>query len=465
MSVIGLVTMAVSVAGAAAVLYLPAARAAAVYLVILLVWPSDVVVNPVGSIRIEPLKFVLPFLLINVLFKEGGLRDFRLNILDAAVIALVLMRLVAATVNIPLQDLLEHQANLLTRGALAYFAIRLAVRTRADLFIVLRASVYAGVFLAVVCIYEALSGFSVYEWAIGMLGGYEWRAPWPARYGFLRAVGSMNNPLAIGLLFSFLAPAALVLHRDPDWPRWKTVVCVPLLGMGVLSTMSSGPLFAALASAGVIAFYPFRRLAPMVAAAAITLGGFWILLGPQLGAASIAEVLSAGAYDADNASYRLGLVEEAVTGGMDDHWLFGYGRVGLGIDDPDSPEFNWQHQDLVNMWIATLVYYGLFGFVPLLLVNVFAFVRLGHCLYAHESPRTDFSVWMLTAAFTGWQVAFLAVAPLLQLGTFYYAMLGLISVLPPVVRDWQEHDIWATDETASTGRRVHVRAPAQPEMA
>lgn len=460
MSVIGLMTLAVSALGAAAALLLPAAPAVAVYLVILIVWPDDVLIQPFGTIELEPIKIIIPFLLINLIFKAGRLRGFRPNVLDLAVAAMVIAEAIAGSVNIPLSDMLEHQGNAFTRTIFAYVALRLAIQTRAELFLVLRAIVYAGAFVAGVCMYESVTGFSLYDWFVLTVGGYEWRTPWPPRLGLHRAVGSFNNPLPMGLLFSFLAPAALILRSDPHWKPWKTVVFVPLLLGGMLSTMSSGPVFAMAATVAVIAFYPFRRLAPVAGAVALTLAAAWVLLAPQLGILTIVDTVSAGAYDAVNASYRARLVEEAFTGGMDGHWLFGYGRVGLGTEDPDSPEFNWKHQDLVNMWVLNLVYFGLFGLISLLLVNLAALGRLGTSLYVYSSPRTDFAVWLVLSGFIGWHVAYMAVAPLAPLSTFHYAVMGIISNMPLIVRDWQGHRIEPVRETVRSIRRAPATAPA-----
>lgn len=460
MSLIGLITVAVALFGVAAALVLPAARAVAVYLVILLVWPAAVLLNPVGTVGLDPTKIIILFLLPSLILKDGRLRGFKPNALDLAIVAMVIAEFVAGAVNIPAADLLEHQGNAITRTVFAYLAIRLGIQTRAELFLMLRAVVYAGGFLACVCLYEMLTGTSMYHWLIMMIGGYEWRTQWPPRFGLYRAVGSFNNPLPMGLFFAFLAPAALILRSDPRWKAWKTILFVPLILGGLVSTMSSGPVFALASAVAVIAFYPFRIVAPLAAAAALTLALGWVLLAPQLGAVSLAEAVSAGTYDPTNASYRARLVEEAFTGGMDDHWVFGFGRVGLGTTEPDSPDFNWVHQDLVNMWILSLVFYGLFGAISLLLVNLCALGRLGMSLYVYSSPKTDFAVWLLLAGFIGWHVAFMAVAPLAPLLTFHYAMIGVISNMPLIVQDWQEQEDEPVHETVWTGRRMPAAASA-----
>lgn len=446
MTAIGLLTAVVSLGGAAAAVALRPAPAIATYLVILIVWPNDVLLQPFGTIEVEPIKFVVPFLLLNVVFKGNALRGFRFNALDLAIIGMVIAEGVAGAVNIPADDFLEHLGNSWLRTVLAYAVLRLGIQTREQWFLVLRACVYAAGFVAAICVYETATGVSFYHWFVATVGGYDWRAPWPPRFGLFRAVGSFNNPLPTGLLFAFLAPVSLMLRHDEKWSPWKTAFFVPLMLAGMFATMSSGPVFAMAAAVAVIAFFPFRRLAPAAGGIGLAVAVGWLLLGPQLGVASVTEVVSAGAYDSVNAGYRARLVEEALTGGMDNHWVFGYGRVGLGTDDPDSPEFNWVHQDLVNMWILNLVFFGLFGLVSLFLVNAAALVRLGIGVYANPSPRTDFAVWLMLSAFIGWQVAFMAVAPLAPLSTFYYAMLGVISNVPLIVSGWQNQAVNRTPE-------------------
>ena len=80
------------------------------------------------------------------------------------------------------------------------------------------------------------------------------------------------------------------------------------------------------------------------------------------------EVPTRFAFSSRNAAYRIGLVYEAFGGGMDGHWVMGYGYVGVGPGN-DNTNFHWHHRDIVNIYIGILARVGLVGLLPYLVVN------------------------------------------------------------------------------------------------
>ena len=409
-----------------------------VYLAIFVLYPQHWSVK-FGSMPTLFVGKVLIFpLMLNLIFKAKRLSGFTLNALDIAMVLLFLGQLTAGLAQGEgLWQVIAEQSHYIATETLSYFAVRLSITSRKDLLSLVKVLAFIAVPLACVAIYESLTGDYIYAKLGYLLSGQKGEMlalRRMVRSGFHRAAVSFGVPIGLGLFFAACLPLVLCLRNDPSWRWWKIVTVITLLFIGVLSTFSSGPLFSVAVSVIILAHYPLRKPFALAIPSAITILVFWQVSASSLGVGAPTDFLHKLAFNPKTADYRVGLVEEAFTGGMKDHWYFGYGVWG-GIEEKNpNLEFNWKHKDVVNIHIAQLVRFGLFGLVPYLAVSLLSFLKLGQAAHVKRYSSDGWIIWCVFAFFVGWQVAFLTVGSIRQIGCLLYMLIGLISNLPSIVR-------------------------------
>jgi hypothetical protein len=408
-----------------------------VYFAIIVLYPQHWTFKFGGMPTLFVGKVLIFPLMLNLVFKAKRLSGFRPNVLDAGVVLLLLGQLTAGLIQgEDLWQVIAEQSHYIATETLGYFAVRLSITSRRDLLFLVKVLALTAMPLACIAIYESLTGDYVYAKLSYLLSGQKEEMlalTGMLRSGFYRAATSFGVPIGLGLFFAACVPLVLCLRNDPSWKWWQMATVIILVSLGLLSTVSGGPLLSFAVSAMVLAYYPLRKSLPVAIPLALGIVVLWQLCAPAWGVAAPTDHLRNLAFNPKNADYRMGLIEEAFTGGMDDHWYFGYGTWGFGEKKP-NPEFNWRHKDLVNIHIGQLVRFGLFGFVPYLAVSLMSFLKLGQAARVKRYSSDTWLIWCVFAFFVGWQVAFLTVGAVRQITCLLYLLTGLISNLPSIVR-------------------------------
>jgi hypothetical protein len=136
------------------------------------------------------------------------------------------------------------------------------------------------------------------------------------------------------------------------------------------------------------------------------------------------HVLTRFALNSKTAHYRIALIDEAFGGGMDRHWLFGYGYVGV---DPmaDNKNFTWEHKDLTNIYIAKLARFGLVGLIPFLFVNVLFYRRLIQASLRTRRSDEKWLFWCIGSAMVGLNIAMMTVTALAQFDVLFHMLIAV----------------------------------------
>lgn len=432
MTLLGILVALIAVAGSIAVWVSKPARAVGVFIAIVLAWPESRTIRLLGTLDFSVGQIMVFALLAALALKSDRILRVRPNLLDFVIILAVLCQMVSAATHMSFSRVLESQGNELTRTALAYFAVRIGVTSRDDLFCFLRSLVYAGIPLALLGVFESLTGFNVYESLCLNLAGHHFARVYPMRHGLHRALGSFGNPIPWSLFMAGMIPISAALRFDPAWSLRRGIAAGFIFLLGMYTGVSSGGLFAALIMLAVMAFYPVRPLLLPVIACTLLIAGTMQFIGPACGLPSFTEFVTRFSLDANSGAYRMGLVGEAFHGGMRGHWIFGYGLVGLGVE-AESGAFHWSHTDFVNLYIYKLVVYGLVGMVPYLIMVGVTFARLGVAIQCAMDRESAWLTWCFLSLVLGWQIAFLTVSPMTQFATLYYAILGVVAGLSGLV--------------------------------
>ncbi len=311
---------------------------------------------------------------------------------------------------------------------LPYFAVRMIIRNKQQYLTLLKSILLIATPLAIIGFYQCLTGNN----PVGFFKGYAaWGSTEPyvpiSRLGFFRADVTFSMSIMFGLFFAMFGPVcAGILHNAK---KYKTLywLGLALMGLGIFSSMSSGPMLAGLLSILFIAFYRWRKSWKAVVITIIIMCGSVEVISNR----HFYDVLGGFTLNPATAWYRSKLIDVALfDGGMSGHWLTGFDQFtdpgwGLRIDG--------RRTDAVNHYLLILARYGLTGLLPFLAMCTMAFKRLIDAYKLSLFEPDKWLVWCLSGALFGLAGAFMSVSLFGQPTTVFYMMLGLCGAMPIVV--------------------------------
>ncbi len=423
------VTLLISVLAALLVVSLRPIYGLAIYIFLLFGWSQRLTV-PLGPLDFTSGRIVILVLMARVLLSSEVRSQFTWRAMDGWVLIGWLGVVAALSQTTPPEIFLVREAGTLVDSLLPYFAVRLLLRSRQDLFVMIKALVWIGLPLALLGAFQSFTGRNL----VGFMQLYD-RLP-EMRKGFYRANVIIDNSIAFGLFFAAVLPLALGLWHQRVWPRTWLMLTMGVLAMGLMASMSSAPYFALALMMGFLACYPLRRYWPVLLVAMV---GFYLFV-EIFSNRHAYHVLTRFAFNQATASYRIGLVEEALGGGMSGHWFSGYGYVGIG-SDLVYPNFNWEHQDFVNIYVGRLARYGLLGLVPFLVINVLFYRSLVQGWRLARDVADRWLVWCLSGALVGWNTAFMTVGALSQIEPMLFMLIAATGSLPMLLASGEERTV------------------------
>ncbi|GEM_PF-1446107 len=407
-------------------------KALVVYCAVLFAYPGAMTIS-MGDVSWNAPRIVAIGLFANAAFKSGGWKRLRWSWLDTFIMLSYLMASGAAMANAPVKTVLIRQVGGgLFDAILPYLSARMALDRRENVFTFSKGLVYIGLPLAVMGVIESITGHSIYDYLTRYYGfglGSEEDIVKQMRQGFYRASGAFGVSILMGLFFAALATSTLGLWNSrTNWSNVKVGLFFCILVSGVLSSMSSAPLFALFVGLCMVMVFRLRQYWPALAVAVFAC----ILFVEIYSNRHFYYVLTYLSFDTKTAWYRIALINETFGGGMTGHWLLGYGYVGIGPGN-DNTNFFWEHQDLTNIYIATLVRFGLVGLLPGLIVNVLYYYRLYKAAHSTNDPNDLWYIWCISSALVGWNVAMMTVAAFRQIDTYQHLLIALSQNLPLIV--------------------------------
>jgi hypothetical protein len=440
-------TVTVAVIGSGAVWFLAPARGLIVYLLVLLFYPQYLAIST-GSLDWTTSRIVAISLLLRIITYRVQPADYRLVWMDILILAEYLGDTFAHFLTVPDAALVaERQGGHFLNYVVPYLLVRYSLRSRDDVFRFFRWIPYIALPLAAIGIFQSLTGHNPYAF----LRAY---SPWDiggqeldVRYGLYRADGPFGNKAAFGLFFAM----ALAIHiggvfadriRISAWLTRAAVICV-----GLVSSVTSAPLFAAVVTMGWIGMRPLRKWLPYLFAAFLA----FILLVELYSDRHFYHVLTRFSMDKSNAYYRILLIEEALGGGMDGHWFAGYGYVGVG-PGTDNTNFHWERKDFVNIYIGKLATGGLLNLIPFLMLNAYYYFALYRASQLAKDFAAHWMIWCFTAGLIGWNVAMMTVGALQQTQMLFAMFMGVIAVWLRILSHETVPELAPVEDSAPSSR-------------
>ena len=423
------VTFAICFIAAGAIWLIKPIYGLCIWIMVLLLYPQDLVLS-IGTVDFTSSRIII-IILIGRLLMLGLHRGCKWNALDTSLVLFWSFRALAYILNdLPPLKILEHEAGNAFDTLLVYAAARMAIRSKDDIVKVILALVAAGFPLAAMGAYQAKTGYNPY----GFMKAYgAWISSTQrliARSGYFRADVTFGQYIGFGMYFAATVPLLAGLWYRKSIKRVFIIIAGCFMMLGALSTVSSGPLFSIFISAFVLCCYPFRRYKPFIIGVII----FSCIFLECYSNRHFYEILTRFAFSSSTAADRVGLINEVINGGMDGHWIIGYGNVGISADS-DNTHFNWVYRDFTNKYIGVLARTGLMGLIPFLAIVYFYYKRIYRAATWVRNKADQWLVWGIVAMFIGWDIAGMTVGLVAQTQPLYFLFIGMACKLPDAIAD------------------------------
>jgi len=434
-------TLLVSLIGCLLVFFTTPVYGLIVYIGVLVLYPSYLTV-PIWTIDFTAHRIVILSVYANLFLRTSLPNRFKPTWLDNIIIVYFICQVLAGITTTPVLKIIENRAGGVFDMVLPYFAVRMIVTSKEQYLSLLKGILFIAVPLAIVGIYQCLTGNN----PVGFLKKYyAWEeskgySPIP-RHGFFRADVTFAMSIMYGLFFAMFGPICAGVLRNSRKHKTLYIIGLALMVIGVLTSVSSGPMLAALLAILFIFFYRWRKFWRPLVIVLIVLCG----LVEAISNRHFYDVLGGFTLNSRTAWYRSRLISVALfQGGMSDHWL-----TGFGFADPGWSAMidNRSHTDMVNHYLLVLSRYGLVAFIPFITMNLLVIKKLIDAGKSSVLDSDRWLVWCLAAGLFGLAGAFVSVSLFGQPTTIYYIMIGLAGAMPVIV--------------AKSNARVYQR-PASP---
>ena len=253
------VTLLIAVAASALVFVLSPVYGLIVYVASFAWYPSYLTI-PVGTIDFTVRRIVILAVLTKLFLQTDLPSRFKFIWLDKLIIIYFVAQICAgATTAQSMEAFLENRAGAIFDMVLPYFAIRLIIRNRQQYLALLKGILVVSAPIAIVGFYQSLTGNN----PVGFLREYaSWGfRPYPptSRLGYFRAETTFAHPIMAGLFFAMFGPVCAGILHSMKTHKILCWVGLGLMGVGVFSSMSSGPMLAGLLAGMFIVCYRWRK--------------------------------------------------------------------------------------------------------------------------------------------------------------------------------------------------------------
>jgi len=430
------VTLTIAVVASALIFFLSPVWWLIIYVALLAYYPSYLTVK-VGTLDFSVTRIVILAIYANLFLRSHLVKNFKFTYLDIMVIIYFAAQLLAGLITTDLSKLLENRSGAAFDTVLPYFAVRTTITSRERYIFLLKGCLWVVAPLAIFGFYESLTGHN----PVGFLKQYQ---AWELRFrelqprlGFHRARFVFTHPIMFGVFFAILGPVCAGLLREVKRGKFPYYIAIAMMALGAFSSVSSGPILAALVAAAFIVFYRFRRHLKLAIVVFVIMCGLVDVISNR----RFYYVPGRFTFSTATAWYRGRLIDVALfEGGMSGNWLTGY---GIETDAAEKASSAWAakidyrpYVDIVNQYILILFQFGLVGLVSFFAVMAATTRELIKAFRASLLESDKWLIWCLAGSFIGELVAFVSFS--LHTGqptTLFFIMVGLCSAMPLIIAD------------------------------
>ncbi len=422
------VTLAVAFLSGLLILFVSPVVGLIIYVGVLAWYPSYLTI-PIATIDFSASRVAILFLLLKIFAMTDLSTTFKWTKLDKCLVAYFLAQIAAGVIMAESVTMfLINRAGAIFDMMLPYFAVRYIVRERSQYITLLKGILIVVAPLALFGLYQSFTGDNVFGFMRKYHAWGKFNIALRARHGFFRANVTFPEEIMFGLFFAMLGGACIGGVRAIKNGKALYWTGLVLMGLGVFSSMSSGPFLMVLMAGTFILGYRWRRYWKPVTVAVVCM----CLVVEVISNRHFYDVLGSFTFNPQTAWYRSQLIEVAFfKGGMADHWITGY---GYGVDPRWCDLIDGRdHTDLVNHYLLVLSQFGLVGLIPFMYMNITAIRCLIQAFRKCKSEADRWIVWSLGGTLFGLAGAFVSVSLFQQPLTAYYILLAFAGIMPAIV--------------------------------
>ena len=418
------VTLLIAIFASLLVLILRPARAFAIYVIALLIYPTYLVVQ-IGTLDISAVRIIVAVLLLRCLCDTELKARFKWCRLDSWVSFGAIVSVVIPLISwrMPVLKALENRSGALMDTYFVYLIARFCITDRRDMVVVIK---WIGVILiplALVGIVESVTGWQSYA----PLKAY---CPWAnitgvveknIRSGLYRSVGPFSNSIIFGASFAMFLPLVCGLRNEKGYWRKLAYLLTGLTIAGTLSSMSSGPVMMVIIIIGCLILEHFKYLVKPIIISAI----FSCFIVDIMSNRNFYDVFVTYINPIGGSGWHRSRLIHLAIDHFGEWWLVGYG----GRDPGWGASLGMTWTDNTNHYIMAGVKFGLLGVIAvcgILTVSIMTLIRLYN---ASEDPTLQSWYWALGSLIVMLAIAFNAILFSGQASTIFYCILGIIGSL------------------------------------
>ena len=418
------VTILIAITATFVVFLVRPATTLIIYFAVLIWYPTYLTVQ-LGTLDFSVSRILILAIFIRILLTEGTSFSFKPLLMDKFVLAYFGLSLMAGLTTTESGRMIEYWSGGFVDMVLPYFATRLLIKTKNDYLMLLKGILALSIPFAILSIYQCIAGNNPF----GFLEFYNAFREHPAGYtpqgraGFYRANLTFGVSIMLGMYFATVCGCCAGLFNYFKQKKILFYSSVGLIGIGAISSMSSGPILMAMVLTTVLAVFKYRQYWRSLACLLVAM-----LILVEIGSNSPWYMaLSRFTFSPATAYYRTLLIRTAFGGGMAEHWLTGYGLADPGWG---ARIFSQEWTDLVNHYILILVGYGLVGLIPFLCILSCAFQRLRKAFINSTDEAERWLVWTLMSVLVALLVVFMSVSLFAQTRTVFFIVLAFCASIP-----------------------------------
>ena len=413
-------TLTISLLVSMLVLYLRPAKAFAVYIAVLLMYPSFLVIQA-GTLDVSVGRIVVAVLLLRCIISPELKAKFKWCRLDSWIIFFAILSFAIPFIAWcqPVMHVFENRSGSLLDTFVAYFVARLCLTDRKAFITTIKWVALMLVPLAILGVIESYTGWKPFR----LLSVY---CPWKTsvdkqlnvRAGLFRAVGPFSHSILFGAGFAMFIPLVYWLRHERGYWRKLSYILTLTAIIGAASSMSSGPWMMIIFTIGFLALEHHKHIVkPMI----IFVISSCFLIGIISNRPFYHVIVSKANPIGGSGWHRAKLIDCAIED-FNEWWLVGYGR-----QSPDwgrSLGMSWT--DITNQYIMSGVHYGILGVVALAGVLVSSLLKVLRLHNTTNDHRLKSFYWALGSIVVLFMITFNSCAFFGQAFTLFYCILGMI---------------------------------------
>lgn len=416
------VTLGIAGIASLLVLFLRPTRAFAVYIAVLLFYPTYLVVS-VGTIDISASRIVIAVLLLRFLADNNLRSRFKWCRLDGWVAFYMAIGIVVMCITRPPFAALESRGGFLMDTWLVYLVVRLCITDRAALINVVK---WVGVILVPLAILGVLESATDWHPYVALRYYSPWRPDADmvkeSRFGLARAVGAFSHSIMFGTALALLVPCLWCLrHERGNW-RGLAYLLTAVAIIGGMSSMSGGPWNTLIL---IIFFLALERRKHWVKPLLILLAFSCIFVEIASNRPFYHVIVSYANPLGGTAWHRARVIDVAIET-FGEWWFLGYG----GKDPGWGPSLGMTWTDTTNEFAIVGIQYGVLGIIGLCAVLACALRMLVRLHKQFDDPALKSWCWALGATLAAVIITFMSVGFFGQTRSLFYCILGITGSMP-----------------------------------